>query len=47
MLEFLLFLCYATPILAVLAICAFIADVILPRFPGAVDWINEFLKERR
>lgn len=42
-----IFILYTLPILAVLALCAFIADVLLPRFPRVVEWINEFLKERR
>lgn len=43
---FFIFILYTLPILAVLCVCAFIADVILPRFPRVVDWINKFLESR-
>ena len=41
-----LFILYTIPILAVLALCAFIADVILPHLPALADWINKFLEPR-
>ena len=44
MTTFIIFLIYVLPLLAVLALCAFISDVLLPRFPRAVDWILKFIE---
>lgn len=41
-----LFILYTLPILAVLALSAFIADVILPHLPALADRIENFMKPR-
>lgn len=41
-----IFILYTLPFLAVLALSAFIADVILPHFPALVDWIEDIMKPR-
>lgn len=41
-----LFILYTLPILAVLALCAFVADVILPHLPAVAEWIENFMKPR-
>lgn len=46
MIEIILLLVYVLPFLAVLALCAWTADVLLPRFPRAVRWIERFLEGR-
>lgn len=41
-----IFILYTLPILAVLALSAFIADVILPHLPALADWVEDFMKPR-